>query len=129
MRYLILAALAAFFSSAHAQSVPEVGQIVTVPLMVCDTEEAWGYVWDVHKDAGTEAGAQALNLLTEQISESGERLCGVMQGPWMILHTVRTGWLRFGAVEKWTVITRLQHQNGKFYFALLNSDKDQRTAM
>ena len=129
MRYLIAAAIAAFFSSAQAQDVPEVGMVVPTPFLVCDTKEAWDYVWDVHRDAGMEAASQALNLLTEQLTESGERLCGVMPGPWMILHTVRTGWVRFGSVEKWTVITRLQHKSGKFYFAMLTSDEDQRTAM
>ena len=131
MRYLILAALAAFFSSAHADHVPERGIVVGVPFMVCDTRDAWDYVWDLHEAAGEEGASAALKLLTETPSNKnvGQVVCGVMRGPWMVLETVRTGWLRFGKVERWNTITKLQHQSGRFFFVMLSADGEERTPM
>lgn len=132
MRTLILAALAAFFMPAHADHSPEPGTFVPIPLMVCDTRDALDYVISVHEDAGEDGGAAAMNLMTETPSpmHDGEKLCGGVQGPWIIGETVRTAWLPFGGKVKWTVVTQVKNiRSGKSYFALLVSNDETRTPM
>ena len=117
---------------AFADHVPPVGTMVPVPLMVCDTRDALDYVWSVHEDAGEEGGAAAMNLMTETPSpvNEGSRLCGYMNGPWVLGETVRRGWLGFGSKEIWMVVTRVKSlRDGREYFAMLKADNEFRTRM
>ena len=129
MRFLLLLLLPLV---AQADHVPQVGTMVPVPLMVCDTRDALDYVWSVHEDAGEEGGSAAMNLMTETPSpvNPGSRLCGIMPGPWVLGETVRRGWLGFGSKEIWMVVTRVKSlRDGREYFALLKADNEFRTKM
>ena len=125
--FLLLLPLVAF-----ADHVPQAGTMVPIPLMVCDTRDALDYVWSVHEDAGEQGGSAAMNLMTETPSpiNEGSRLCGVMNGPWVLGETVRRGWLGFGSKEVWMVVTKVKSlRDGREYFAMLKADNEFRTRM
>ena len=131
MRYLI-AALAAFFSSvAQAEHVPEPGSTITGTIVICDTAEAWEQVWATHEDRGLEPALHMLNALQMMPSptQEGDTLCGMMQGVYVYGETVKRGWLKFGSVERWSMITHLTHPSGREFFALFSSNTETRREM
>lgn len=118
MRLLLLAALAAFFASAHAEpEPPAIGLVIPVPIPICMEQDTVSQIWQAHLTGGEDTG----KYVFDQYREQGT--CGFATPPVIVSGVVDTQWLEFKGRLMWAAFVKVIGRSGKEYWGIAVNSK------